>query len=314
MPWLSSTSPTDPARSSAKVADHPRGPAVVADDDGDDVGAGCHSASSSGPTLSWQLPKRSTHRTSACSSSASMRGSGTRPGTSSAGSTGGAELGEVDAVAEVGGRRSEDVAPGERGARRARAGRRRWSSSTARRRAAGDGDRRGEQPVVGADEDAGAVGHLDGDGPAGGADAGIDDREHDALGNVGDGPGERQGAGAHVVGADAVGEVDRRDVRREVADHRLDDADELVVEAVVGEQRHGVVATCHQQGGYGRATAPGGDRRRDDRSRTRRGLMPTPRWHQPRRRCRVTPSASQRFRSLRRKTLCEKCHVRKTVT
>ena len=33
-----------------------------------------------------------------------------------------------------------------------------------------------------------------------------------------------------------------RDVRGEVADHRLDDADELVVDAVVGEERDGVVA------------------------------------------------------------------------
>ena len=75
--------------------------------------------------------------------------------------------------------------------------------------AADDGDGRREQAVVRPDQHAGAAGHLDGDRPAGGADARVDDRQHDALGTYGDRPGEGQRAAADVVGPDAVGEVDR---------------------------------------------------------------------------------------------------------
>ena len=48
--------------------------------------------------------------------------------------------------------------------------------------------------------------------------------------------GQREPAGAHVERRDVVGEVDDADVRRDVADHRLHDADELVGEPVVGEE------------------------------------------------------------------------------
>ena len=57
-----------------------------------------------------------------------------------------------------------------------------------------DGGR--EQPVVGADEH--AVLHLDGDAPPLGSDAGIDDREHEPLGQVLHRPDERERTGAHV--------------------------------------------------------------------------------------------------------------------
>ena len=100
--------------------------------------------------------------------------------------------------------------------------------------------------MSGPDEHAGAAGDLDGDRLARRADTGVDDGQHDALGDVRDGPGQGQRSAAHVVGADAVGEVDRRDVRGQVAQHGLDDADELVVEAVVGQERHGVVGAAHQ--------------------------------------------------------------------
>ena len=50
-----------------------------------------------------------------------------------------------------------------------------------------------------------------------------------------------------------------RDVRGEVAEHGLDDADELVVEAVVGEERHRVVAPAHRDGRYRVTARPGRD-------------------------------------------------------
>ena len=63
----------------------------------------------------------------------------------------------------------------------------------------------------------------------------------DAGRHVLDGPGQRERAGAHVIGTDLVRQVEDGDVAGEVADDRLDDPDELVGRAVVGEQRHGVV-------------------------------------------------------------------------
>ncbi len=114
-------------------------------------------------------------------------------------------------------------------------------------RSTGEGDGRGEQTIVGADEDTGAVADLDGDGLAARAHPGIDDSQDDTFGDVGDRPGQRQRPGAHVEGPDPVGEVDGRHVRGELADHRLDDAGELVVESVVGEQADGLVATPHGQ-------------------------------------------------------------------
>ena len=57
---------------------------------------------------------------------------------------------------------------------------------------------------------------------------GIDHAEDDAGGQVGDRPGQCQAAGAHVERGDLVGQVDDRDVRRELVDDRLDHPDELV--------------------------------------------------------------------------------------
>ena len=56
----------------------------------------------------------------------------------------------------------------------------------------GEGDGRGEETVVRADEDPGAVADFDGDRLAARAHPGIDDGEDDALGDVGDRPGQRQ--------------------------------------------------------------------------------------------------------------------------
>ncbi len=99
-----------------------------------------------------------------------------------------------------------------------------------------------QETVVGSDHHAGTARDLDRDGTAVGADARIDDREHDARRHVPDASGERECSGANVVRRDLMGEVDDADVRRDVADHGLHDADELVAVAVVGQERHGVVA------------------------------------------------------------------------
>ena len=174
------------------------------------VGCRRRPASSSGPTFSWQLPKRSTHSTSATRPSASSRGSGTMPGMQQAGSTSGPSSVELDAVAEVGGGRGEHVAAGERGAGRGEVvlGVVELDGAVG---AAGHRDRRREQPVVGPDEHAGAVRRpRSATARRRRADAGIDDREHDARRHVRDRPGQRQRAGADVERADAVGEVDRQ--------------------------------------------------------------------------------------------------------
>ena len=54
---------------------------------------------------------------------------------------------------------------------------------------------------------------LDRDGPAGGAHAGVDDRQHDPWGEVLDGADQGEAAGPHVVGRQLVAEVDHGDVR-----------------------------------------------------------------------------------------------------
>ena len=84
----------------------------------------------------------------------------------------------------MGGGGSEHVAPGEGRARAPAAGTSGLVSSTAAVGAAAHRDRAGEQPVVGTDEVALPVADLDGDGPAGGADAGVDDGEHHAGAQV----------------------------------------------------------------------------------------------------------------------------------
>ena len=105
----------------------------------------------------------------------------------------------------------------------------------------------GEQPVVGSDEHRLAVADLDGDGAPIGADAGIDHREHDARREVLRAAGEREAAAANVVGLDLVREVDDGDLGGDRADHRLHDADELVGEAVVGQEGDRVVPAAHRR-------------------------------------------------------------------
>jgi hypothetical protein len=74
-----------------------------------------------------------------------------------------------------------------------------------------------------------------------------------------------------------VRQVDGLGVRGDVADDGLDNADELVDEAVVGEQRHVLESAAH-----GDNLLPPSTMEVDVKNR--QGPMPTPRWHQPCRR------------------------------
>ena len=173
-----------------------------------DVDAG--RSSSSGPTLSWQLPNRSTQSTSAWMPSSSSRGSGDHARHQQVGVDERAELGQVDAVAEVGGDGREHVATGERGPRRRRGGTPGWSARRPARRRPTIATAGASSPLSGPTSTPAPPATSIAIASPGGADAGVDDRQHDALGHVRDGPGQGQRTGAHVVGADAVGEVDRR--------------------------------------------------------------------------------------------------------
>ncbi len=68
------------------------------------------------------------------------------------------------------------------------------------------------------------------------ADPRVDDGQDDPRAEVGHRPDQGRRAGPDVVRRDLVGEVDDRDARRQPAQHRMDDADELVGQAVVGEE------------------------------------------------------------------------------
>ena len=141
----------------------------------------------------------------------------------------------------MGGGGPEDVAPGER-----RSGRLELELGVVEHdrtpRPAGHGHRRRQQPVVGSQQHALAVADLDRHRPAVGADARVDDGQHDTAGHVLDGPGQGQRGAPHVVGGDVVGEIDHRHVTGDVTDHRLHDADELVTDTEVGQEGDGVVA------------------------------------------------------------------------
>ena len=104
-------------------------------------------------------------------------------------------------------------------------------------------DRRREQPVVGPDEH--GVLDLDRDATPVGADPGIDDREHDTLGQVLDRPHERQRARPHVERRDVVGDVDDPQLGSDVEHHRVAHAHELVGPPVVGEERDERRASRH---------------------------------------------------------------------
>ena len=213
------------------------------------------SATSSGSTLSWALPKRSTHSTSATSAPSSSRGSGSTPGSSVSGSIGVAELVERHAVAEVGGGGGEDVAPGEGRARRrevvlgvgqldrrggaAAHGDRRRPAARCRGRRGRSGRRRPRpRPPGGRCRRPGRPprARRPGTGTA---------RPGRARGRR---PRTSWGGMSWVRSMTAT-------LGRDRADHRVHDADELVAGAVVGEEGDRVEAGRMASRRYGRSAA-----------------------------------------------------------
>ena len=99
-------------------------------------------------------------------------------------------------------------------------------------------DTRCEQPVVGTEEDAGTIGHLDADQATITPGTGIDARDHHAFGEIRNGARQRQRRGAHVERRDVVRQIDDRDVRSLLADDGLHHADVFGTEPEVRQERH----------------------------------------------------------------------------
>ena len=119
---------------------------------------------------------------------------------------------------------------------------------------------RQQQAVVRPDQDAVLLGGAQRDGAPLGADPGVDDREVDARREVGQRTPQHERAGADVVARDAVRDVDDPRVGRGPRDHAVAHADEVVVVAVVAEERqHPSHAreSMHWRGGIIRGCAPG---------------------------------------------------------
>ncbi len=95
----------------------------------------------------------------------------------------------------------------------------------------------GQQAVVRADEDAVLVGAAQRDRAPLGPDLGVDHGQVDAGRAVRQRAPQDDRAGADVVPGDAVGHVDHADLGRRDGDHPVADADEVVVQAVVREER-----------------------------------------------------------------------------
>ena len=70
------------------------------------------------------------------------------------------------------------------------------------------------------------------------ADSRVDNGKVHADGHERQRVGQDEGALQHMLGKDAVGDVDEVGVGRDPFDHAVADADELVRDAVVGEQGH----------------------------------------------------------------------------
>ena len=161
----------------------------------------------------------------------------------------GAEFGHVAPVAEKGRSRGEDVSAGKRGAGGEQSMVRirdlHSSPGTTGHRNGGS-----EQPVVGPDEYPFAVGDFHRDRAPRRADARVDDGEYHTRRDVADAAGERERPGAHIERCDAMSEIDHAYVWREVTDHGVDNADEFIGGAEIGQERNRLVATTHGRRTY----------------------------------------------------------------
>ena len=95
--------------------------------------------------------------------------------------------------------------------------------------------RKQQEPVVGADERA-TVARSNRDSPAVPADIGIDDGEMHPDGQVRNRVAEDDRALEHRLGRDPVRDVDHPDLGSDPGDHAVAGADELVLQAEVGEE------------------------------------------------------------------------------
>ena len=146
-----------------------------------------------------------------------------------------AELLERDSAREVRRRRGKDVSPVE--------GRRHGLQRVlAVRDLVGGGDpaellrRRDEQTVVGPDVEP-PVASAQSDRPALATNAGIDDREMHALGEVGERVREHDRPLQHAVRLDPVRDVDDLDLGSDPLHDAVAGADEVVLEPEVGQER-----------------------------------------------------------------------------
>ena len=208
------------------------------------------SSSSPGPTLSWQLPKRSTQSTSAVDLPVlHVRAAAGAPGVSDGGSISRAEHCHRDAVGDVRDRGRHDVAAGERRARR-----RQLVLLVLERRRSGRGP-----PSIAT---AGASRPLSGptSTPCSTSTAmqrrsvptpGSTTASTSPSGRYCTARRERERAGPHVERRNVVGDVDDAQLRRDVEHHRVADADELVGAPVVGEERDELGARRHRRDATG---------------------------------------------------------------
>ena len=154
-----------------------------------------------------------------------------------------AERAEVDAGGDVSRDRSEHVARVERVRHVvevvALVRQRPRLDDLARRR------RERQQPVVGADEDA-IAGHPERDRAPVPADAGIDHRQVDADRQVRQRVGEDDRPLRHGLRRDAVRDVDHLRIGSDPHHHPVADADEIVLEAEVGQKSDVPVHLRHQ--------------------------------------------------------------------
>jgi len=108
--------------------------------------------------------------------------------------------------------------------------------------AAGKRDAHRKQAVVGSDEHASTATDAHGDGASRRADTWVDDGQHDATWHIRDAARQSERTCPHIKRSNLVREIYHSRVWREVCNHALYDANELVASAIVGKKRDGVIA------------------------------------------------------------------------
>ena len=113
----------------------------------------------------------------------------------------------------------------------------------------------GEQAVVGADQHTGTTRNFHSDTTPRRTHTGVDHREYHTLGHPRDGSGQSQRTSSHITWCDAVGQIDNGGLRCKITNNRVHHTDEFIVEAIVGQERDGVVAARHPSDANAASTA-----------------------------------------------------------